>query len=251
MGLPVVSQSEKQPHFMSALKITKNSLLDLWKAKEGCMADRLPRYKQEADSESMPANPAEPELKLCSILNGCLCLPRDVRQEFLTDPVRAPEWRRMLLEFDRVFGTHAEPEASPAADGAGQAASSFEWSNVFPGEITDTQPWHEAFDGKVKGKFQWCPEIMAYLVECDNDQVGEEGAPKKWRLYVEAVENYTMVATEPALTYGAGGWLLEGRADQFITDNPQGHKAVLCEFSSDDAPVVLEASSPKTKSLSC
>ena len=239
MGLPCLSQSEKQPHFVTALKLTKNFLLEMWKSKEGAMADRLPRYKPEADLENMPADPAEPELRLCTIIDGCLCLPRDVRQEFLTDATRSPEWRKMLQEFDRVFGTHAEKEATTVADVA--ATQAFDWQKVFPGEITDKDPWHAEHDGKVKGKFQWCPELMAYLVECEADQSSGEAVQKKFRLYVEAMENYIIVATEPALTYGAGSWLLEGKAEQFMTDNPHGHKAVLCEFTCVEAPVLLEA----------
>lgn len=239
MGLPCVSQSDKQANFVTSIKLTKNFLLDMWKNKEGAMAERLPRYKPEADLENMPAEPLEPELRLCTILDGCLCLPRDVRQEFLTDAVRSPEWRKMLQEFDRVFGTHAEPEAAPVTDG--QAPVAFDWQKAFPGEITDKDPWHVEFDGKVKGKFQWCPELMAYLVECEADQASEETVHKKFRLYVEALGDYTIAATDPALTYGAGSWLLEGKAEQFITDNPQGHKAVLCEFTSDTVPVLLEA----------
>ena len=233
MSLPCVSQSEKQAHFVTAAKLAKNSLLDMWKSREGPMADRLPKYKPEADISDMPSDPAEPELKLCTILDGCLCLPGAVRSEFLTDAVRSPDWRKILQEFDRCFGCAARPEPSPAVEAAAPEAA-FSWQNAFPGEKTEQSEWHTEHDAKVKGKVQWCPEVTGYLVESPDD-------PQKLRFYVEALQDYSIPSTDAFLTYGAGSWLLDGKAGQFVADNPSGHKAVSCQFTTDLAAVVLEA----------
>lgn len=48
----------------------------------------MPKYKPEADLSGM-VNPREPTLKICSMSNGNLALPRDIREKWLNDPVRS------------------------------------------------------------------------------------------------------------------------------------------------------------------
>ena len=148
----------------------------------------------------------------------------------------------MLVEFDRCFGTAAADQASapaPAADeGSSDGAGSFEWATAFD-EPTDKEAWHQKYDAKIQGKFNWCPELTAYIV--DDDAVADPEAPKKYKFFVEAMEAYTLTSTDAFLTYGAGVWLLDAKAESFINENPQGHRGVLCKFTSDASPVVLEA----------
>lgn len=241
MSIPCVSQSEKQSHYVTALKLTKGHLLNLWKGNQGVMADKLPRYMAEPSEEVLPSVPQEPSLNLCSLIDGVLCLPRNIRAEFLTDPVRAPEWRRMLQEFDRTFGTEAE-QAQPAAAADTEAtvdASAFDWAAAFSGEPREKDQWHRDFDGKISGKFQWCPELTAYIIDAGDTQDAE--APKAYRLYVEANEAYKISVDEAFLTFGAGVWLLDSKAESFLAENANGHKGVLCAFKRDDSPVILEA----------
>lgn len=244
-GLPCVSQSEKQPHFVTSLKITKSFLLDLWKEHEGAMENALPRYVPEPNPEVLPSDPQEPSLKVCSLVDGCLCLPRNIRAEFLTDAIRGPEWRRMLQEFDRCFGTAATPEEPKAVsegdDGSAQEKTSFDWPGAFD-EPQGAEEWHAKYDSLIFGKFTWCPELTAYIVkEGVDSSVADPDAPKKFKLFIEANEAYTLGATDPFLTYGAGAWLLDNKAEAFLSDNAEhGHKGVVCKFSSDLDPVVLE-----------
>ncbi|CAK9008793.1 Uncharacterized protein SCF082_LOCUS10019 [Durusdinium trenchii] len=246
-GLPCVSQSEKQPHFVTSLKITKSFLLDLWKEHEGAMENALPRYVPEPNPEVLPSDPQEPSLKVCSLVDGCLCLPRNIRAEFLTDAIRGPEWRRMLQEFDRCFGTAATPEEPKAVsegdDGSAQEKTSFDWPGAFD-EPQGAEEWHAKYDSLIFGKFTWCPELTAYIVkEGVDSSVADPDAPKKFKLFIEANEAYTLGATDPFLTYGAGAWLLDNKAEAFLSDNAEhGHKGVVCKFSSDLDPVVLEES---------
>lgn len=79
LGLPCVSQTDKQVYFNTALTITKNRILAMWKDGEGVMADKLPRYRAEIDEDTLPRPVQEPELKICTLLDGTLCLPRDTR----------------------------------------------------------------------------------------------------------------------------------------------------------------------------
>lgn len=242
MGIPCVSQSEKQAHFTCALKLTKSHLLSLWKDHSGPMTDKLPRYSAEPSADVMPASPQEPSLNICSLVDGSLCLPRNIRVEWLSDPVRSPEWKRMLVEFDRCFGTAADPASAPAPaadDGnSNEGAPSFDWATAFE-EPTDKEAWHQKYDAKVQGKFTWCPELTAYIV--DDDPAADPEAPKKYKLFIEAMEAYTLTSTDAFLTYGAGVWLLDAKAESFLNENPQGHRGVLCKFVSDTLPVVLEA----------
>ncbi|CAK9104598.1 unnamed protein product, partial [Durusdinium trenchii] len=226
-GLPCVSQSEKQTHFTMSLKLTKSALLDQWKKGSGAMADRLPRYISEPNAEVMPSDPAEPTLTVCSMVDGTLCLPRNIRSEFLSDPIRSPEWRKILQEFDRCFGTSAPVPAGPSVTEAGGAGSGepepapqnatpgFDWETAFD-EPRAAEQWHTKYDGLIQGKFSWCPELTAYIA-------------------------YTLPADEAFLTYGAGTWLLDSKAESFLSENSEhGHKAVECKFQSDLVPVVLE-----------
>lgn len=250
-GLPCVSQSEKQTHFTMSLKLTKSALLDQWKKGSGAMADRLPRYISEPNAEVMPSDPAEPTLTVCSMVDGTLCLPRNIRSEFLSDPIRSPEWRKILQEFDRCFGTSAPVPAGPSVTEAGGAGSGepepapqnatpgFDWETAFD-EPRAAEQWHTKYDGLIQGKFSWCPELTAYIV--GDGQSSESDAPPKFKLFIEAHEAYTLPADEAFLTYGAGTWLLDSKAESFLSENSEhGHKAVECKFQSDLVPVVLEA----------
>ncbi|CAK8986598.1 Uncharacterized protein SCF082_LOCUS619 [Durusdinium trenchii] len=249
-GLPCVSQSEKQTHFTMSLKLTKSALLDQWKKGSGAMADRLPRYISEPNAEVMPSDPAEPTLTVCSMVDGTLCLPRNIRSEFLSDPIRGPEWRKILQEFDRCFGTSAPVPAGPSVTEAGGAGSGepepapqnatpgFDWETAFD-EPRAAEQWHTKYDGLIQGKFSWCPELTAYIV--GDGQSSESDAPPKFKLFIEAHEAYTLPADEAFLTYGAGTWLLDSKAESFLSENSEhGHKAVECKFQSDLVPVVLE-----------
>ena len=173
----------------------------------------------------------------------------DVRSEWLADPVRAVQWRKTLAEFDRCFGSRAESPATvpvPAtatgtgSESTGQSATTttdsgaaFNWDDAFSEEPRDAEAFHKAYDGKVKGKFAWSPELTGYLI-------GNEDDSAIIKLFVEASEDIEIPETEPFLTYGAGTWLQDGKAVAYLDENPEG-KAVICEFTSDACKVVLEA----------
>ena len=211
------------------------------------MAQKTPKYQAELPASEVEAPPAQPELQICSFVDNCLVLPRDVRTEFLSDPVRGPEWRKMIQEFDRCFASSASKDSNPvqsAAEtdnqpgGSGNDGKSFDWISLFASEPRESAKWHEKYDGMVKAKCQWCPQLTAYLVDTND---AAEGDPVRFKLFVEASEAYTCPMTEPFLAYGAGTWILDAKAESYIDETPNGYKAVLCEFTSDTAAVVLEA----------
>lgn len=51
--------------------------MDMWKSRSGVMSERLPRYKPEIDEDQMAGPVSEPSLKVCSLVDGVLCMPRD------------------------------------------------------------------------------------------------------------------------------------------------------------------------------
>lgn len=189
----------------------------------------------------MPMNPVEPTLKLCSLLDGCLVLPRDVRTQFLTDPVRSPEWRKVVQEFDRCFAVAAPASAPPPAAANGSAAETsggaFDWSQHFPNEPSTKSALQEKYGDKIKGKCQWCPQLTAYLVDAGDSN---EGDAVKYMLFVEASEAYSIPVDEAFLTYGAGSWLLDAKVDTYVEENSTGYRGVMCKFTSDTQPVVFE-----------
>lgn len=231
--------------FNTSNKLLKLHLVDLWKKREHPFADKLPRYQAEAQQDEMLPTPQGPELRLCQVVDNVLVLARDIRQRFLTDPVRSPDWRRVLQEFDRVFSTPANPGDVSAAAGGGQAASGtgeapFDWKEVFPGEPSDAQQFQNQFSGKIKAKFSFCPELTCYIVQVEETSADEDQGLPVFRLYLEASQDYNLSKTDPFLTYGAGVWLTEQKADSFLETAPQNHRGVLCAFHSPRDLVVLE-----------
>jgi len=243
LGIPTISQTDKPAAFSTALALSKTHLIELWKAREGPMADRLPRYKGDLDDVNVPTAPEAPQLSLCTIVDNVLVLPRDVRTEFLTDPIRSAEWRKLLAEFDRTFaaGEQGSGEVSSAATAPVEAEdAAFKWSDLFPEECKDAIAFHAKYQNNIKGKCAWCPELQVYIVDTSQENIEEHD--KKPMLFIEAKETYEIASNEPFLTYGAGTWLMGSKADQWLKDQEgHKHKACLCAFKSDQALVVLEA----------
>lgn len=242
MGITSCSQSEKQGSFSTGLGLVKDFLLECWKKGERPLDRKTPRYCANPPAHELPVEPNEPTLQLCSLVDGCLVLPRDVRTEFLTDPVRSPEWRQVVQEFDRCFAVAAPAAAAtapPAAGGpeAAPGAPAFDWSQHFANEPGTKSAFQEKYSAKIKGKCQWCPQLTAYLVDPGDSN---EADAVKYMLFVEASEAYTIPVDEAFLTYGAGSWLLDAKVDTYLEENASGYKGVLCKFTSDTQPVVFE-----------
>lgn len=247
LDIPSVSHTDRPAAFNTALTLRKIHLLDLWKARDGPMADRLPRYKAQMDDDAIPASPDLPDLRLRTIVDNLLVLPRDVRSEFLTDPIRAGEWRKILAEFDRTFanadagqGQEGTPAPATQPQPQGQAEAAFKWSELFPSEPTQATDFHAKYQSNIKGRCAWCPELQAHIVDTSPDNC-EPDQREKPMLFVEAKEDYVVSDSEPFLTYGAGTWLMDAKADQwFVEQEGHPHKAVWCTFQSDQVLVVLE-----------
>eukprot|EP00438_Fugacium_kawagutii_P036575 Skav211972 [mRNA] locus=scaffold1330:1253:3988:+ [translate_table: standard] len=242
--IPICSQSEKQPIFTSATKLMKLHLLDFWKRGEEPFADRQPKYKSQIEEDQLPSHPDGPNLTLCRLVDGVLVLPRDCRQEWMTDAVRAPEWRRLVQEFDRHFSTPVDaaaavaqavpnPEGGETAEPAAQPLR--DWKALF-GEPLETSAFKTQYANKIKGKFSWCPELTAHLVQPADDP--EDGGLPVLQLFLEASQDYNLSCNDEAfLVYGAGSWLTDNKADQWLENAPENHRGVLLKFENDAALV--------------
>ena len=206
------------------------------------MSDRLPKYKPQLDEDAAPAVPEPPTLKICTMVDDTLNLPRAVRSEWLGDPVRSPEWKKLLVEFDRVFASSGDaPEESSAVVAAAVEpdanAQPFDWASLFPDEPRDAAAFHAKYrNSAVFQSAAWCPEVCLYVVDTSTET--EEHKPK---LFLEGKNDYLLPSTEPILTYGAGQWLMDAKAETWLSDQDESkHKAVICEFGDDLDKVVLE-----------
>ncbi|CAK9077334.1 unnamed protein product [Durusdinium trenchii] len=81
----------------------KDKLLEEWKAGQGQMGLLTPKYQPEADLSGQTV-PRLPALKICNMdASGNLEIPQDIRDKWISDPVRKPDWRNRLKNFDAVF----------------------------------------------------------------------------------------------------------------------------------------------------
>lgn len=243
------SQSEKQPIFTFASKLMKQHLLELWKQSDGPFTDKNPRYKAEIEQDELPKTPEGPTLSLCTMVDGVLVLPRDVRQEWMTDPVRSPEWRQLVQEFDRLFSTPAAAAANaaaasasptPAANAGSTSTTAVDWQRLF-GAPMSSESFQQTFADKIKGKFAWCPELNGYLVQpTEGGGDDEDSGLPVYQLFLEATQDYKLDTNDAFLTYGAGAWLTDSKADQFLENAPSNHRGVLCAFHADSDLAILE-----------
>ena len=158
-------------------------------------------------------------LLLCEIQNGQLTVPATVRQQYLSDPVRASEWRKFMAEFDRKWCATSPASVETAGprvaegepDGAG--GGEFTWSQVFSDEPS-TKSDLESRYGAAATSFAIADGLHGYVVE----------GPKLFLVSTGVVEWDT---TTPIISYGAGTWLLEAKAEQFWQD---GHDIMIFHF---------------------
>ena len=215
--------------------------LQAWKVGQAPMDRSTPRYKKDAAAEELPKAIAKPELKLCTLAaDGKLCIPQDVRKQYLSCPMHGPEWREVVVAFDKSWGSPVTssppPTPSPTSEvktevktevGESVAQSSYDWSSLFPGAPTTLD--------KLKEKFG------ADIVEMPGpSSVTSFALTPGPQLYIIAKDPASMSPRDGALiSYCAGGWLTGDKATKFQTNSPG--KAVPCVFETDEAAVVLEA----------
>ena len=174
------------------------------------MARQFPKYEPTPTSTAeTPA--AVPELQICKINNGQLHLPPDVRAQFMGDPVRSAEWKRLLAEFDRKWSTSSSGESGRSTDAAVEQIVAAEGDGDGESGQQDEEPrgssWESAFVGEPTTKEDMeAKYTTAHSFPMADNLVGVivEG-PK---LFVSSLGDVQWSVDEPFLCFGAGTWLL-------------------------------------------
>ena len=223
--------------------------LKAWKSGQTPMDKQTIRYKKDASPDDLPKNPEVPALKLCQFANQTLTIPRDVRAHFMNCPLFGQEWRELVKQFDKDWGTPApEPTATGTpAQGQGQAGGAggapgnaavktevkkefkfeaFDWSTTFPGSAATVAKLKEKFGSEL------------------HEMVGVSGSTSFFlapgpELYVGAKEATCIKSSDaPIVSHGAGSWLTGEKATKFQTHNPD--RGIPCKLENDEFPAVFE-----------
>jgi hypothetical protein len=205
------------------------------------------RYKKDVPADDMPKSPAAPELKLCQFSNGRLVIPTDIRKHFLNCPIYGPEWREIIVKFDKDWGVAVQPDpaaASPQPQGSGTP-------NGSPAPATSGQVKEEV---KLEPGFQWSSVFSTspQTVEKLREKFGADftemaGASSTSSFFLCPGPQLFIVAKEPLhikaadsqiISHGAGSWLTGEKATKFASNNPD--RAIPCQFSSDEQACIFE-----------
>ncbi|CAE7889335.1 unnamed protein product [Symbiodinium microadriaticum] len=119
-GEPLAKGMYQTPESENLLTFEHGRSLTDWKAGRGVMKTASVKYDPNPEGIIDAALTAVPDMKICKFnsATGEMTLPLDVRDKWLRDPVRNPDWRQRLSNLDSVFG-HATPAVSgvnPDAD---------------------------------------------------------------------------------------------------------------------------------------
>ncbi|CAK9014066.1 Uncharacterized protein SCF082_LOCUS12189 [Durusdinium trenchii] len=234
-----VGTSTTDIHYKAARDSVKNHLLQAWKTGTAPMDKQQQRYKKDVPADDMPKAPSVPELKLCTHNEGRLSIPTDVRKHFIQCAIHGPEWRDILVQFDKDWGAPVAgtPNGSPIAPVPIKNETA---NNGSPGETPKVEP-------KVEPDFEWAntfkesPATFAELKNKFGDELNELAglastssfflAPGP-QLYLVAKEPIHLKCMEGALiSYGAGSWLTGEKATKFESNSPD--RAIPCKLSSD------------------
>ena len=192
----------------------------------------LPRYKATPSDET-PVAVSEPTFHVCSLENSKLTVPASVRSQWITDPIRAPEWRKLLTDFDRQW---AEPQAAaqgtravqPAAATAAATSAATETGELPPTETKAQFDWGSIFPDAASTKTDLDQKFGAAL-HSFTVSAGLQGAIFEGpQLYLIATQDSEVNTTEPVFTYGAGSWLLDNKASTYLQARDIAHEHILC-----------------------
>lgn len=178
--------------------------LQEWKLGIGGIGKCLPKYQKDA-VDNMPIEATQPELLLCEIQGSKLQIPLTIRQQYLNDPIRCPEWRAMLKEFDRKWATEVNPTDREAGERDQPGSDeTFSWQTVYPDEPC-TKSEMETKYGTSATSFAINDHLAGHIVE----------GP---RLFVVSSGEGEFGTEQPVICFGAGVWLLENKAEQLLQD---------------------------------
>lgn len=219
-----------------------------WKANRIPMDKQNQRYKKDVGGDDMPKSPQVPTLQVCQYTDGKLTIPSDVRQHFMQCPLFGPEWRQLVVEFDKSWAPVAEstPSRSPPTSGTPVGGSTpdvknetkqepgvkmeddFDWSGIFSDAPATLHKLKEKFGADATELSGPTPQSSFYL------------APGP-QLYLVAKEPIHIQCRDaPIIAHGAGSWLTGDKATKFESNTPD--RGIPCRMMHDEEPCVFEES---------
>ena len=70
------------------ITISLYTILQDWKAAHGLVGKMAPKFTSTADLSAI-SEPRQPTLKICTMVNGHLSIPNEIRERWLQDPLRS------------------------------------------------------------------------------------------------------------------------------------------------------------------
>jgi len=194
----------------------RSYLLDEWKNGSGLIAGSS--YVAVAQ---MPDAIEVPTLSVLKNVDGKLCIPSDVRQRWLQDPIRNFEWKKILGKFDQHHGqvSSLSPPVGVSADAvvtsgsdavvtSGSDAVVTSGSDLMPPEWADEPTTLEAM-------------LRTYTV-ASTFSLSEGGLVAKVvegpKLFIAAPVAGAFDTESPLLCHGAGAWLLDEKAKKAMQE---------------------------------
>eukprot|EP00435_Cladocopium_sp_Y103_P015413 s3816_g3.t1 len=202
-GMWVTGSSTGEASFKSSKDVA-------WKAGQSPMDKQQQRYKKDVPADDMPKSPTTPDLKLCQFSNGRLVIPTDIRKHFLQCPIYGPEWREIIVKFDKDWGVAVQPDPapSPQPQGSGNQNGSspppsdaqvkeevklepgFDWKSAFPGSPQTVEKLREKFGADITemagasstSSFFLCPGPQLYIVAKEPLHIKAADAQICWKL---------------------------------------------------------------------
>ena len=201
LEIPVMSVTDAMICYNYTLHSITNFLLEEWKTGAGEIGKRLPKFQPEP-AEQVPDVEA-PTFSACKVV---------------TDPIRAPEWRKTLQDFDRKWGAHAsENPGTPAPSTPATTSAPIEDQHA-DDQSTTTTSWDDIYAGEPKSKSdleaKYGPGAHSFSVTNSVTGIIVEG-PK---LFLLGTAHAEMDVQEGLLFFGAGAWLLDAKATTFAED---------------------------------
>lgn len=238
----------------------KRQFIEEWKNNMGPLANEKQRFEPHPRSPTAPPT-QEPVLKVCTIADGNLGIPMAVRNKYLTDAVRGPEWRKFLTNFDATYQVQGPAKSTIVSvsinktDGGEEASSvkgvmqvfdvnsgvpGFEWDKAFGKDEPTTIDQLTSMTDKKDA------EMKKILFDCEgNKKIFFTLLPETDKLYLCCKEATTLSRERPIITHGGGVWKLKAAGAKWAKDSP--NKGYRCLFANDLAPVVVEQNSDSSR----
>lgn len=219
-------------------------LIEQWKNRSGPLfTNKKTDQYLPWDGDAVVQPVAQPQLKICKLVDSILTIPQDIRAKYLVDAVRSHTWKELLRKFDSTYNV---PLAGVSAAAAVAAADQSEAATDSAGGGTQEVPHHLPADW-FPGEPTTVEELKQYkqLTAFDHSNstshfvMMDDGGVHK--LFLVATRDSDFSNEEYIVGHGAGSWLQADKAVKHCQDQPGKSHAV--NWQNDAALCVLEGSS--------